>query len=385
MSGALSGLKVLELSQNLPGPYLTWLMAGLGAQVVKVENPKGGDFARQPLAPGLNGPAFFGMVNRNKKSIAINLKSPEGKEALMGLLETYDILVEGFRPGVMDRLGLGYEELRQRQPGLIFVSISGYGQKGSHRLRAGHDINYQALAGILGMTGGAEPAIPGVQIADLLGGSFMAMSGLLAAVIQRQAGGPGQYVDVAMFDGALTSTMISAAPVLHGEPPTGPGQGPLTGGFPCYHIYATKDGRHMSLGSLEDKFWQTFCGAINRPDLLDKAFAGPEVIEEVAGAMAQKDQAQWVEIFEEVDCCCEPVLDLDQALKSDLAKERGLLNLEPGQPPSLANPLKLSGSLPLPPEPAPELGAHTREVLRASGLSEEKIDQLIADGAVLAS
>jgi len=221
MSQALSGLKVLDLTMNLPGPYMTWLLALLGAEVVKVENPSGGDYSRALMGNGQSSP-FFAAVNRNKKSVGLNLKHSEGKRLFLKLLGSYDVLVEGFRPETMERLGLGFDVTSAINPRLIHVSISGYGQSGPNKLRAGHDLNYLALAGIIGMTGarGGEPAIPGVQIADLAGGSLMALTGLLAAMIQREKTGKGQFVDVSMYDGLLSmATMVFAGVDAGLEPP----------------------------------------------------------------------------------------------------------------------------------------------------------------------
>ncbi|MGC8605198.1 MAG: CaiB/BaiF CoA transferase family protein, partial [Desulfomonilaceae bacterium] len=207
---ALAGLKVLDLTMNLPGPYMTWILALLGADVVKVENPSGGDYARALMGDGNSSP-FFEAVNRNKKSVALNLKHAEGRRIFLALLKTYDVLIDGFRPGTMENFGLDFGTTSKVNPRLIHVAISGYGQTGPNRLRAGHDINYLALSGILAVTGSRnrDLALPGVQIADLAGGSLMALTGLLAAIIQREKTGKGQFVDVSMYHGVLSmATMV---------------------------------------------------------------------------------------------------------------------------------------------------------------------------------
>lgn len=384
MSTALEGLKVLDLSMNLPGPYMTWLLATLGAEVVKVENPAGGDYAR--AASGVSGKSspFFEAVNRNKKSVTLNLKHPEGRRLFLALLESYDVLVEGFRPGTMERLGLGFDTTSARQPRLIQVSISGYGQESPYRLRAGHDLNYLSLAGVIGMTGtrDGQRGIPGVQIADLAGGSLMALSGLLAAVIQRERTGRGQFVDVSMFDGALSmATMVFSTVALGLEQPE-PGKMFLTGRLPCYGLYRTSDGRYMSLGALEFKFWDNFCNAVARRDLLGGQFGGPEVVAEVEHIFAAHTQEQWIDLMKDHDACCEPVISLGQAADSELVKARKMVTVSNEGQRHLACPLKLSDSPTLADAPAPGLGEHTGEVLSQIGVTSEQLQALSAQGVI---
>lgn len=382
MTRALEGLKVLDLSMNLPGPYMTWLLAVLGAQVVKVENPQGGDYARA-LGGKQNSP-FFEAVNRNKKSVAINLKHIEGKNLLLRLLDKYDVLVEGFRPGTMERLGLAFEVTSQRNPALIHVSITGYGHDSPYRLRAGHDLNYLSLAGIIGMTGtrDGDPAIPGVQIADLAGGSLMALVGLLAALHQRDRTGKGQFVDTSMFHGAMSlATMVFAGVDAGFERPL-PGKMFLNGRFPCYGLYRTSDGGYMSLGAIEPKFWQNFCSAVERPDLTDGQFGGPEVVRQVERLFVSRPTGEWKELMADVDACCEPVLSLDDAVRSPLAQAGGMVSENASGERFLASPLKLSGSPSVRDLPAPHLGAHTVEVLGGLGLSESEIASLSELGVI---
>ncbi|MGD9124063.1 MAG: CaiB/BaiF CoA-transferase family protein [Desulfarculaceae bacterium] len=380
---ALQGCKVLDLSMNLPGPFLTWLLACLGAQVLKLENPQGGDYGRSVGGEIGAGPIYFNTVNRNKKSLALNLKDQRGQEIFFRLLKSHDILVEGFRPGVMARLGLDYETLSARQPRLIQVSISGYGQEGPYRLRAGHDINYLALSGVLGMTGSAStgPVIPGVQIADLAGGSLAALAALLAAIIQRGASGRGQWVDSSMFDGLLSLATMVAAGMEAGLDEPKPESMTLNGRYPCYRVYATKDGRHMSLGALEPKFWQAFCEAMQRPDLLDQQFGDPETVAKISRLFASQSQEHWIKVFKDHDACCEPVLGLDEVLSSELVRSRGMVTSLEGLT-YLACPLKLPDS-PLPAEtPAPALGQHTDEILQDLGLDTDEIARLEEQGVV---
>jgi alpha-methylacyl-CoA racemase len=383
MSLALSGLKVLDLTMNLPGPYMTWILALLGADVVKIENPSGGDYARALMGDGQSSP-FFEAVNRNKKSVALNLKHPEGKKLFLKLLNNYDVLVEGFRPETMERLDLGFDALSAINPRLIYVSISGYGQSGPNKMRAGHDLNYLALAGIIGMTGArnGDLAMPGVQIADLAGGSLMALTGLLAAVIQRDRTGKGQFVDVSMYDGAFSMATMVFAGVEAGMEVPEPGKMMLNGRFPCYGLYKTSDGRYMSLGALESKFWTNFCMAVGREDLLGAQYGGPEVITELAGLFASKTQDEWTEFMAVADACCEPVLNLNEAADSPLTHARSMVSSDPEGKRSLGFPLKLSESEPPADEPAPALGQHTKEILAGLGITEKELQSLAGEGAI---
>lgn len=376
MSKALDGLKVLDLSMNLPGPYMTWFLAQLGAEVVKVENPDGGDYARS--LGGTTSSPFFSAVNRNKKSVALNLKHPEGRRILLELLDTYDILVEGFRPGTMERLGLGFETTSARNPRLIHVSITGYGHDSSYRDRAGHDLNYISLAGIVGMTGARDgrPAIPGIQVADLAGGSFLGLTGLLAAIIQREATGRGQFIDAAMFAGALSLATMVFAGVDAGLEVPEPGKMLLNGRFPCYGLYRTRDDGYMSLAALEPKFWRNFCSSVGREDLLGCQFGGPDVVAEVERLFAARTRQEWIQLMSAVDACCEPVLSLEEASRSSLACERGMITQTERGGRLLGFPLKMSDSPVSPDEPAPELGEHTREILSKLGFTDEDLGSL---------
>lgn len=385
MSEALEGLKVLDLSMNLPGPYMTWLLATLGADVVKIENPQGGDYARfLPGGTNTESSPFFHAVNRNKKSVSLNLKHPEGKRIFLSLLDSYDVLVEGFRPGTMERLGLGFDTTSQHQPRLIHVSISGYGQESPYRSRAGHDLNYLSLAGVISITGtpDGELAIPGIQVADLAGGSLLGLSGLLAAVLQRERTGEGQYVDVAMFDGALSMATMILAGIEAGLEKPEPGQMLLNGKMPCYGLYRTKDGRFMSLGALEAKFWQNFCEAVDRKDLLGVQFGGPDTVAEVRKIFAERTQEEWVQLMKDHDACCEPVIPLGDAVDSPLARERQMVSILGDGRKYLASPIRLSRSPALAENPAPMLGEHTKDILSQVGLSAEEIDELKSQGVI---
>ncbi len=384
MSGALTGLKVLDLSMNLPGPYMTWFLANMGAEVVKVENPVGGDYARAFAGRSTKSSPFFEAVNRNKKSLTLNLKHAEGQRLFFDLLAQYDVLVEGFRPGTMERLGLGFEESRARQPRLIYVSISGYGQEGPYRLRAGHDLNYISLAGIVGMTGGKDGqlAIPGVQIADIAGGSLMALAGLLAAVVQREKTGRGQFVDVSMFHGALSLATMVFGGVQAGLEKPEPEKMMLNGRLPCYGLYRTSDGRYMSLGALEYKFWENFCKAVDRPDLLASQLGGPEIVDTVQHIFSGRTQHEWINLMKDQDACCEPVLNLLETAATDLVEAGSMITKSPDGDRHLGFPLRFSESTPDTEKPAPSLGEHTREVLTGLGLTHEELESLSRQGVI---
>jgi len=382
MSGALSGLKVLDLSMNLPGPYLTWLLACLGAEVLKVEMPMGGDYARSIGGRPGESP-YFAAVNRGKKSLAVNLKEPAGHEIFCRLLGEYDVLVEGFRPGAMAGLGLDFAAASAMQPRLIYLSITGYGHQGPNRARAGHDINYLALAGVLGMTGSraGDLAIPGVQMADLAGGSLLGLVGLLAALHQRERTGRGQFVDAAMFDGSLSLATMVWAGVSAGLDNPAPAGMTLNGAYPCYNLYRTSDGAWFSLGALEPKFWLNFCAAMGRPDLEAQQFGGPEVVEEVADIFATRTRDQWTNFFQEHDACCEPVLSLGEVMEAPLTQARGMVADTPYGP-QVASPLKLSDSPDQAGDRAPALGQDTRAVLAGLGYADSEIEGLAQRGVV---
>jgi crotonobetainyl-CoA:carnitine CoA-transferase CaiB-like acyl-CoA transferase len=383
----LAGLKVLDLSRLLPGPYATLVLADLGATVDKVEDPEGGDYIRQmpPLREEESG-LFYGL-NRNKRSLVLNLKAPEGREALKRLVRGYDVLVESFRPGVMDKLGLGHATLRAENPRLIYCAISGYGQTGPDRLKAGHDLNYVARAGVLAYGGAAEgaPAFPGVQLGDIGGGSLFALVGILAALHERERTGQGRMVDVSMTDGALAFLhMHLAARLFLGEQgqPLRRGQEPLNGGYACYGLYRTQDGRYLAVGALEPKFLAGVCEVLGRPDLLTDAYdtgeAGARVKEEFTRLFAQQPLAHWRERFASKDVCVEPVLEGDEVLEDPQLRARGLFveaeDIQRGRKViHLLTPLRM-GDTPLRPPPA--LGQDSRKILTEAGFSPEEIEKL---------
>jgi len=374
MSLPLQGLKVLDLSRLLPGPYATLVLADLGAQVDKLEEPGSGDYTRHsPPMKGDTSALFLGL-NRNKRSIALDLKSADGVKTLKALVKHYDVLVESFRPGVLDRLGCGYAALSEENPRLIFCSISGYGATGPDRLKAGHDLNYIARSGALAY-GGEEngaPAMPGVQMADIGGGSLFALVGILAALHERHTTGKGRFVDVSMTDGSMAflHMHLAARLLMGGEgAPLQRGVEGLNGGFACYGLYRTQDDRWLAVGSLEPKFFQGVCAAIGRPELLEGAYAiGDEARRtraELEKVFASKPLADWVATFGKLDLCVEPVLEGDEVLNDPQLQARGLFAKE-GDVVWLRTPLRF-GDVPI--RQPPSIGQHTQEILREAGLA----------------
>ena len=388
MSGPLASLKVLDFTALLPGPYATMVLADLGADVVRVESPTRPDMVR--FLPPYDGDssAWHGVLNRNKRSLALDLKRPAAVAAVKRLIADggYDIVIEQFRPGVMARLGLGYAALRALNPALIYVALTGYGQTGPLRDRAGHDNNYLALSGALSYSGRAAGGPPplGIQVADVGGGALGALVGLLAAVVQRQATGHGQFVDVSMYDLMVAwQAHLIAHCLVAGETPA-PEAMALNGGR-AYDLYQTQDGRWLSVGSLEPKFWEGFCAAIGRADLvapglsLDDA-AQAQVKAAVCQAIAARPLAEWVAVFAPLDVCVEPVLSVPEMLAAPQTAARGLVVDVPrpggGVQRQIASPWRFGGGAADYRHVGAPLGQHTAEVLREAGFTAEEIEGL---------
>jgi len=392
----LDGVQVLDLSRLLPGGFCSLLLADFGADVVKVEDTGIGDYIRwsppyyegaQETASG----ALFLALNRGKRSIRVDLKTELGKQVLLALVRDADVLLESFRPGVLDRLGVGYQRLREQNPRLVYCAITGYGQDGPNRDRSGHDLNYLGLSGVLGLTG--EPDGPPVQaagqIADIGGGALMAVVGILLALRERERSGEGQLVDCSMFDGALSWLALVAAQALAGPRTPRRGELPLAGALTCYRPYKCVDG-YVTLGALEPKFWTAWCVGVAREDLVDHAFdpPGSAAHRAVSEIFAARTLAQWSAFGSEHDCCLEPVLELDQVLESELVAAREMV-VTLGQPGAsrpvnlLGVPIKLSRTPGDPLRaPAPGLGEHTDQILAAAGFHEHEIAAMHAAGAV---
>jgi alpha-methylacyl-CoA racemase len=396
MSLPLDGIKVLDLSRLLPGGFCSLLLADFGADVLKVEDVNMGDYVRwaPPKYEGVEDSAagaLFLALNRNKSSIRIDLKSEGGREVFLRLARDADVVLESFRPGVLDRLGVGYERLREENPGLVYCAITGYGQDGSLRDRSGHDMNYLGLVGLLGLTGEADgpPVQAAGQIADIGGGAQMAAIGILTALRERDRSGQGQFVDVSMSDGSLSWLAMVAARFFAEEACPRRGGLELAGRLVCYRPYACADG-WVTLGALEPKFWAAWCRGVGREDLIQKQFESPgsPIHDEVAAIFLERTREQWSAFASEHDCCLEPVLELDEALRSDLVRERHMVT-ELDQPGAqrpvrlLGVPVKLSRTPGDPNrKPGPALGAQTDEVLRSLGYDEAQVVALKEAGAV---
>ncbi|MBX9756602.1 MAG: CoA transferase [Pseudomonadaceae bacterium] len=388
MQGPLSSLKVLDFSTLLPGPFASLLLADMGAEVLRIESPTRMDLIRvlPPFDEGVA--ASHAYLNRNKRGMALDLKQPAAVEVVKQLVADYDIVLEQFRPGVMERLGLGYAALKAINPRLIYVSITGYGQTGPYKDRAGHDINYLALTGIASYTGRRDtgPLPLGIQAADIAGGSLHGVMGLLAAVIQRQVTGEGQYVDVSMSDCAFSlHAMAGAGYLACGVEPDMENQALNGGSF--YDYYRTRDGRWFSVGSLEPQFMQQFCAAIGRPELASRGLSPkPEeqqaLKREIQLEFDKRDFADWRDVFAALDACVEPLLGLAEAVEHPQILARELLVEVPreGKTPQrqMACPIKFSNGLPAPRHIGAPIGAHTAEVLLELGYSAEQIADLRA-------
>ncbi len=394
LTAPLAGVRVLDLTRLLPGPYATQLLGDFGADVVKLEDTGAGDPVRlmPPHLGSSSMSAGFFALNRNKRSIAVDMKREEGLAVVKRLAVKSDVVVEGFRPGVCDRLGLRYDELQEMHPGLIWCSITGFGQAGPYREHAGHDVNYLAIAGALGITVGRDerPVIPGVQIADL-SGALSAVIGILLALRTRDRTGRGQLVDQSMTDAVVSLLSIHAAARFAGEELV-PGRMTLSGGLPSYGVYRAKDGRHLALGALEPKFWQAFCGAAGKEDWVGRQFAQGEQRDaleaDLDALFATRTAAEWLELTAEVDCCLAPVHSLDEVWEDPQIRERHLRATVPTGLPDpkeadIVGPGIRLGETPGKfTRPAPALGQHTEEVLNDFGFGPMEVVGLKRAGVV---
>lgn len=392
MKGPLSSLKILDFSTLLPGPFASLLLADMGAEVLRVESPGRLDLVRAVPPHDGDTSASHAYLNRNKRSIGLDLKRPEAVDVVKRLVLDYDIVLEQFRPGVMDRLGVGYAALKAVNPALIYVSITGYGQTGPYRERAGHDINYLALSGLASYTGRADsgPLPLGVQVADLAGGSLHGALGLLAAVIQRQHSGEGQQVDISMTDCAFALNGMAGAGYLACGVEPGLESQALNGGS-FYDHYRTRDGRWFSVGSLEPAFMKAFCAALGRPELASRGLSPDPAVQqalkrEITIEIERRDFAECSALFAAVDACVEPVLPLSEAVEHPQIKARGLVIEVPreGAPAQrqIGCPIRFSAGLPEPRHIGTALGAHTDEVLHELGYAAEHIEALRSSGAL---
>lgn len=373
------GVRVIDLSRLLPGPYATGVLAGLGADVIKVEDTGTGDGMRSALLDEGDGSVMFSALNRGKRSLRLDIAAPAGRELLLRLAEVSDVLVEGFRPGVLERLDLGWDVLHRRSPRLVLCRLSGYGQDGPDRGRAGHDVNYLARAGVLaaGASSAGRPAIPGVPVADLAG-AWACVAAVLAALHRVGSTGEGCQCDIAMVDAMLSWLGPHRAAVAAG---LAPASGPwlLSGALPCYRLYRCADG-WMSVGALEKRFWARLCELLGVPHLAargrDTGAAAEQVAAELERVFATRTRGDWTEFLQDEDVCCEPVLDVEEAARHPQARHRA----GAGAPEMSWSPLRLDGLSATAAAPAPQLGEHSREVLAELGVAEAEWRRLVEAG-----
>jgi crotonobetainyl-CoA:carnitine CoA-transferase CaiB-like acyl-CoA transferase len=387
----LEGVRVLDLSRLLPGPYATLVLADLGADVVKVEQPQGGDYLRwlPPLAGAQSG--AFHALNRNKRSLALDLKAEGGAAVLLRLARRYDVVVEAFRPGVLDRLGAGHAALREANPRIVVCALTGYGQTGPYRDLAGHDINYCALSGALALNGPPDAPLPlGVQAADVAGGAWVAVAGILAALHRRSTTGEGGVVDVSMTEGVLSMlTMQLGMASARGEQLRRGREG-LGGAGASYRVYRTRDGRFVALGALEPHFFARFCEAAGRPDLagrqLDAGGRGP--VEELEALFATRTREEWARLGRERDVCLMPVLEGDEPREDPHLQAAGAFlevpTFDGSSVATVATPVRVDGGRAAV-RPAPELGADSDAVLADAGFTSGEVAELRRRGVVGAS
>ena len=379
--GPLAGIRILDLTRLLPGPVTTLHLADLGADVIKIEDPQVGDYARTLGTGQGEDSAYFRMINRNKQGLRLDLKKPEGVEVFMRLAREADVIIESFRPGVMDKLGVGYATIAAVNPKIAYCSISGYGQDGPYKDLAGHDINYLGYAGVLDQIGseGGNPAIPNFQIADLLGGALTAAMGILAAVVEAQRTGQGRYIDVSMTDSVLAHTYFTMLRLNDAGQSAPRGSDLLSGGLPCYATYRCADGKHLAVGALEGKFWKTACAVLGRPEWLKRQWdAGLRT--EMAELFATRPRDEWTSLFAAVDCCITPILSPEEALANEQISARQMVLNVDGLT-QFAPPLKMSGLEFLIRQPAPKSGEHNTAILAAAGYSADEIQRLESAGA----
>ena len=377
--GPLEGLKVLDLSRFLPGPYCTMLLADLGADVIMVEQPSGSGLGERRAE-------FY--VFRNKRSINLDLKNDRGREIFYRLTGTSDVFVEGFRPGIAKKLGIDYSSVKKVNKRIIYCSISGFGQSGPYRDRVGHDINYIALAGLLSVTGrkGQGPSIPGTQLADIGGGIFGAFS-ILVAVLAREKTGEGQYIDISMLDSAIALNPVSYFEYFLRGQVFGQGGYRLLGSFPCYNLYETKDGKYITIGALEQQFWINLCKILNREDLIEKQNeASDEVFNDVQQIFRSKTQAEWNELLGSEDVCYAPVLNLQEAIEDPQIRHRDMIIDNPASAKTRVKEIGIVPKFSLTPgqirRPSPVPGQDTEEILAEMGVPSSEIVKLRSEGVI---
>lgn len=375
----LSGIRVLDLSRLLPGPYLTQLMADLGAEVIKVETPLAGDHAR--LAPpemGLGN--MYETINQGKKSLALNYRSPRGRELFLELAMTADVVLEGFRPTIADKYGIGYDPVHAVKPDIVYCSLSGYGQEGPYQQRAGHDLNYLSIGGALSLNGrpGERPIPYGLTVADLSGGMLAAIA-ILGALFGRERSGQGMYLDMALLDGVISWMTPLALSAYFSGLHVGAGTHPLLGGRAFFNIYETSDGKYLTLAAIEPHFWGDFCKTIRRTDLIKRQY-DPALEPEIEALFRQKSRDEWLDLFAGKDACIEPVNSVEEMLADPQVQARGHVRMGAGKPVSMASPFVFARGER---SPAPALGADTQSLLVEIGIGDEEI-KMLAERRIIA-
>ncbi|WP_336135954.1 CaiB/BaiF CoA transferase family protein [Natronomonas amylolytica] len=386
----LDGVRVLDLTRLLPGPYATQLLADAGADVVKIEDTGAGDYARHMPPTTEEGiGAVFDAVNRGKKSVSLDLKSEGGREAFYELVTEADVVIEGFRPGVTERLGVDYETLTDYREDLVYCSLTGYGQDGPHADKAAHDLNYIGLAGLLDMTRentDEAPRAPGYQIADMAGGLLAAFS-ICSALLSRELGNTGgEYLDVALTDAVVSFSQSLAPQALAGEDPR-PGETALTGKYPWYDVYEAADGGYVTIGALEPQFWSAFCEAVDRPELIGKHMTDDPaerqaLREELESIFAERTRDEWAEAMADVDAAVDAVYTPAETFEHPQIEARGYVERPEDGQPRVGFPLRGSeidhGGAGAP----PGHGSDTEALLREAGLDDEELERLREEGAI---
>jgi crotonobetainyl-CoA:carnitine CoA-transferase CaiB-like acyl-CoA transferase len=389
--GALDGIRVLDLTRLLPGGFCSWLLADLGADVLKIEEPGRGDYLRWFPPIKVRESGMFLVLNRNKRSLTLNLKTEAGHEVFRRLVATADVVLEGFRPGVMDRLGLGWKTLHEINPRLVYCAISGYGQDGPYRDLVGHDLNYLGIAGALELMGerGRPPIVPGLSIADIGGGAQMAATGILAALLARTHTGQGQFVDISMTDGVVAWLSIHAGRYFtDGMAPTR-GEMALAGAFPCYQVYACADGRYLTIGCIEPQFWRNLCVALGLEEYVAHQWAEDrreEIFARLSDVFRMRTREEWFAYLRDREVCVGPSSTFDEAFADPQLVHRQMVrdaeHPVEGRVRELGPPIKLSDT---PAEyrlPAPGLGEHNGDVLRGLGYNEAEIAAMERAGVI---
>ncbi len=395
MVAALDGVKVLDLTVLLPGPWCTQMLGDLGADVVKIEQLRTGDTVRwappQVKRGAAKEGAAFLLLNRNKRSLTLNLKDPRGRDLFLELAKKCDVVAEGFRPGVADRLGVGWEAVRSVNPKAVYCSISGYGQDGPYKEWPGHDLNYVGIAGGLDLGAGPRPGVLPLQVADLGGGGSMAVMAILAALLARQRTGKGQFVDIAMADGAMAWLPLAAAPAVAEDRHPSLRERILSGRYPCYRIYEAGDGKFVTLAALEPHFWGNFCKAVNKPGWqayhLPSDDRLPGALAEIEALFKTRPRDEWVKFLNENDVPAGPAYTMPEALRDPQMLHRKMVvemeHPKLGLVKVIGSPLKLGDTPPVFRRAAPALGEHTEEVLREwLGMDAAKVAELKKGGVV---